>query len=134
VWSTPGEPDPGDPVVEVLAGAEAPVADRPRLLAVAAADVAKLYNSLSEADKEAFREAAKAGAAAQRKKVNDDENAGIAQLRSDGMTVVTNVDGNAFRTAMTPVWADFATKYGAENIRRIQEFQVDAVPPADISS
>jgi TRAP-type C4-dicarboxylate transport system substrate-binding protein len=83
----------------------------------------KLYNSLSEADKEAFREAAKAGAAAQRKKVNDDESAGIAQLRSDGMTVVTNVDGNAFRTAMTPVWADFATKYGAENIKRIQDFK-----------
>jgi len=83
----------------------------------------KLYNSLSEADKAAFREAAKAGAAAQRKKVNDDENAGIAQLRSDGMTVVTEVDGNAFRTAMTPVWADFATKYGADNIRRIQEFK-----------
>jgi len=83
----------------------------------------KLYNSLSEADKTAFREAAKVGAAAQRKKVNDDENAGIAQLRSDGMSVVTNVDGNAFRTAMTPVWAEFATKYGADNIRRIQEFK-----------
>jgi hypothetical protein len=37
--------------------------------------------------------------------------------------VVTEVDGNAFRTAMTPVWADFATKYGADNIRRIQEFK-----------
>jgi len=83
----------------------------------------KLWNSLSDADKAHFREAARVGAAAQRRKVNDDENAGVAQLRSEGVAVVTNVDGNAFRTAMTPVWAEFASKYGADNIRRIQEFK-----------
>ncbi len=32
------------------------------------------------------------------------------------MEVVTNVDGQAFRTAMTPVWSEFAKQYGAENI------------------
>ena len=83
----------------------------------------KLWNSLSEADKAHFREAAKVGSAAQRKKVNDDENAGIAQLKSDGMEVVTNVDGQAFRNAMTPVWSEFAKKYGADNIKRIQDFK-----------
>jgi tripartite ATP-independent transporter DctP family solute receptor len=83
----------------------------------------KLWNSLSEADRNHFKEAAKVGAAAQRKKVNDDENAGIAQLKSDGMEVVTNVDGQAFRAAMTPVWAEFAKKYGADNIKRIQDFK-----------
>ena len=83
----------------------------------------KLWNSLSEADKTNFREAAKVGSAAQRKKINDDENAGIAQLRSEGMEVVTNVDGQAFRTAMTPVWSEFAKKFGAENIKRIQDFK-----------
>jgi tripartite ATP-independent transporter DctP family solute receptor len=83
----------------------------------------KLWNSLSEADKANFREAAKVGSAAQRKKVNDDENAGIAQLKSDGMEVVTNVDGQAFRNAMTPVWSEFAKKYGADNIKRIQDFK-----------
>ena len=83
----------------------------------------KLWNSLSEADKTNFREAAKVGSAAQRKKINDDENAGIAQLRSEGMEVVTNVDGQAFRTAMTPVWSEFAKKFGAENIKRIQDFR-----------
>ena len=83
----------------------------------------KLWNSLSDADKTNFREAAKAGSVAQRKKVNDDENAGIAQLKSEGMEVVTSVDGQAFRTAMTPVWSEFAKKYGAENIRRIQDFK-----------
>jgi tripartite ATP-independent transporter DctP family solute receptor len=83
----------------------------------------RLWNSLSEADKANFREAAKVGSAAQRKKVNDDEAAGIAQLKSDGMEVVTTVDGQAFRTAMTPVWSEFAKKYGAENIKRIQDFK-----------
>ena len=82
----------------------------------------KLWNSLNDADKAAFREAAKAGAAAQRKKVNDDEASGIDQLRKEGVTV-SNVDGAAFRTAMTPVWTEFAKKYGADNIRRIQEFK-----------
>jgi tripartite ATP-independent transporter DctP family solute receptor len=83
----------------------------------------KLWNSLSDADKTHFREAAKVGAAAQRKKVNDDEAAGIAQLKSEGMEVVSAVDGQAFRSAMTPVWSEFAKKYGADNIRRIQEFK-----------
>ena len=83
----------------------------------------KLWNSLSEADKTNFREAAKAGSAAQRKKVNDDENAGIAQLKSEGMEVVTNIDGQAFRNAMTPVWSEFAKKFGADNIKRIQDFK-----------
>ncbi len=83
----------------------------------------KLWNSLSDADKASFKEAAKVGAAAQRKKVNDDEAAGIAQLKADGMEVVVNVDGQAFRTAMTPVWGEFAKKYGAENIKRIQDFK-----------
>lgn len=82
-----------------------------------------LWNKLNDADKAAFREAARAGAAAQRKKVNDDENSGIAQLRAEGVEVVTNVDGQAFRTAMTPVWAEFAKRFGADNIRRIQEFK-----------
>jgi len=82
----------------------------------------KLWNSLSDADKAAFREAAKIGAAAQRKKVNDDEASGINQLRQEGVEV-SNIDGAAFRTAMGPVFADFAKKFGAENIRRIQEFK-----------
>ena len=82
----------------------------------------KLWNSLNDADKAAFREAGKAASAAQRKKVNDDEASGIDQLRKEGVTV-SNVDGAAFRAAMTPVWSEFAKKYGADNIRRIQEFK-----------
>lgn len=82
-----------------------------------------LWNRLSDADKAAFREAGRTGSAAQRKKVNDDERDGIAQLRAGGMEVVTNVDGPAFRKAMTPVWSEFAKQYGADNIKRIQDVQ-----------
>ena len=80
-----------------------------------------LWNKLSDADKKAFTEAGRAASAAQRKKVNDDEASGIDELRRAGMQVVTNVDGNAFRRAMTPVWAEFAKQYGAEAIKRIQD-------------
>jgi TRAP-type transport system periplasmic protein len=82
----------------------------------------KLWSSLNDADKAAFREAGKAASAAQRKKVNDDEASGIDQLKKEGVTV-SNVDGAAFRTAMTPVWAEFAKKYGAENIKKIQDYK-----------
>jgi tripartite ATP-independent transporter DctP family solute receptor len=89
----------------------------PALLIVSPA----LWNKLSDADKAAFREAGKAASAAQRKKVNDDERDGIAQLRAAGMEVVTNVDGTAFRNAMTPVFREFSKQYGADNIKRIQD-------------
>lgn len=82
----------------------------------------KLWNSLNDADKAHFREAARVGAAAQRKKVNDDEASGIEQLKKEGVTV-SNVDSAAFRTAMAPVFSEFAKKYGAENIKRIQDFK-----------
>jgi len=82
----------------------------------------RLWNGLNDADKAALREAGRAAAAAQRKKVNDDEATGIEQLRREGVTV-SNVDGAAFRAAMTPVWAEFAKRFGADNIRRIQEFR-----------
>ena len=80
----------------------------PALLIVSPA----LWNKLSDADKKAFTEAGKAASAAQRKKVNDDERDGIAQLRAGGMEVVTAVDNQAFRNAMTPVWTDFAKQFG----------------------
>lgn len=82
----------------------------------------KLWGSLNDADKASFREAARIAAAAQRKKVNDDEASGIDQLKKEGVTV-SNVDGAAFRTAMTPVWAEFAKKYGADNIKKIQDYK-----------
>ena len=81
----------------------------------------RLMNKLSEADKKVFYEAAKKAAVAQRKKVNDDEASGIAQLEKEGMTVVSKVDGQGFRDALKPAYAGYAKEFGADNIRKIQE-------------
>lgn len=81
----------------------------------------KVWNKLSDADKKVFLAAAKTAGAAQRKKVNDDEASGIAQLEKEGMKVTRVVDGNAFREALKPAYAGYAKEFGAENIRKIQE-------------
>lgn len=81
----------------------------------------RLMNKLSDADKKVFLDAAKHASVAQRKKVNDDENNGIAQLEKEGMTVVRKVDGQAFRDALAPVYANYAKEFGADNIRKIQD-------------
>ena len=83
----------------------------------------RLMNKLSDADKKTFYEAAKKAAVAQRKKVNDDENNGIAQLEKDGMSVVRKVDGQAFRDALVPAYASYSKEFGADNIRKIQEIR-----------
>ena len=81
----------------------------------------RLMNKLSDADKKVFYEAAKKAAVAQRKKVNDDEATGIAQLEKEGMSVVSKVDGQGFRDALKPAYASYAKEFGADNIRKIQE-------------
>jgi len=80
----------------------------------------KVWDKLSEADKKAFVAAAQKGAAAQRKKVNDDEANGIAQLKKDGMQVVEKVDGESFRKAVQPAYTGYAKEFGAERIAAIQ--------------
>ncbi len=81
----------------------------------------KVWNKLSDADKKVFVEAAKKAAVAQRKKVNDDEANGIAQLEKDGMKVVRNVDGAAFREALKPAYANYAKEFGADNLKKISD-------------
>jgi TRAP-type C4-dicarboxylate transport system substrate-binding protein len=80
----------------------------------------KVWDKLSEADKKAFVEAAQKGGAAQRKKVNDDENNGIAELKKQGMQVVETVNGESFRKAVAPAYANFAKEFGADKIAAIQ--------------
>ena len=81
----------------------------------------KTWNKLTDADKRVFQDAAKKAGAAQRKKVNDDENTGIAQLEKEGMTVTKVVDGQAFRDALRPAYLSYAKEFGAENIKKIQD-------------
>jgi tripartite ATP-independent transporter DctP family solute receptor len=81
----------------------------------------KTWNKLSDADKKVFTAAAQKAGAAQRKKVNEDEANGIAQLEKDGMKVVRTVDGGAFREALKPAYAGYAKEFGADNIKKIQD-------------
>ena len=81
----------------------------------------KVWAKLNDADKKVFSDAAKKASVAQRKKVNDDENNGIAQLEKDGMTVIKTVDGSAFRDALKPAYDSYAKEFGADNIKRIQD-------------
>ena len=81
----------------------------------------RTWTKLTDGDKKVFTDAAKKAGAAQRKKVNDDENSGIAQLEKDGMAVVKTVDGTAFREALTPAYVSYSKEFGAENIKKIQD-------------
>jgi tripartite ATP-independent transporter DctP family solute receptor len=81
----------------------------------------RLMNKLSDADKKVFMDAAQKAKVAQRKKVNEDENNGIAQLEKDGMSVVRKVDGQAFRDALVPAYVAYSKEFGADNIRKIQD-------------
>lgn len=81
----------------------------------------KVWNKLSDADKKVFTDAAKKASIAQRKKVNDDENNGIAQLEKDGMKVTRTVDGAAFRDALKPAYVGYAREFGADNIKKISD-------------
>jgi TRAP-type transport system periplasmic protein len=81
----------------------------------------RLWAKVVEADKPIFQEAARKAAAAQRKKVNDDETNGVAQLEKSGMAVVRTVDGQAFRDAMKPVYLSLEKELGLANIQRIQD-------------
>ena len=83
----------------------------------------RTWDRVSAADKAVFLEAARKGAAAQRKKVNDDEDQGIAQLEKAGMTVTRNVDSAAFREAIKPAYVSYAKEFGADKIKQIQDIQ-----------
>ena len=79
-----------------------------------------VFGKLSADDKKVFLAAAKSGAAAMRKRVNDDEARGLDILRKDGVEVTEKVDGAAFRKAIAPAYAGYAKEFGADNIRAIQ--------------
>lgn len=80
----------------------------------------RIWSKLSDADKKVFSAAAKISVAATRKKVNDDEANGIAQLEKEGMQVVRQVNGNTFRDATKPAYVNYAKEFGSDKIAAIQ--------------
>lgn len=79
-----------------------------------------IWNTLSDADKQIFRDAARSASIAQRRKVNEDEQNGIEALRQAGMQVVTEVDGDSFRQAVAGAMEGYAREFGADRIQAIQ--------------
>jgi TRAP-type transport system periplasmic protein len=79
-----------------------------------------LFNGLNKDDQKALQEAAVAGAAAMRKRVNEIETSGVAELKGQGVQVVESVDKAAFQQALTPAYAEYSKRFGAENIERIR--------------
>ena len=78
-----------------------------------------LWSNLSDEEKTWFEAASKASAAATRAEVNRLENDGIALLRSNGMTVSTDIDKGPFATLAKPSYAVFTDKYGTELVEKI---------------
>ena len=79
-----------------------------------------VWGKLNDADKKAFTVAAQQSVAATRKKVSDDEANGLALLKKDGMQIDEKVDGESFRKAVAPAYAEFAKEFGADKIAAIQ--------------
>ena len=81
----------------------------------------KVWNKLSDGDKKVFVQAAQAAGAAQRKKVNEDEANGVAQLEQQGMKVIKTVDKGAFQAVLKVPYEGYAKEFGADNIKKIQD-------------
>jgi len=81
------------------------------------------FDALSAADRQAFIDAAREAVKANRARIDDDERRAVADLRAKGMTVAENVDKARFQAQLAPVYADFAKRFGQENIDRIRNYR-----------
>ena len=81
------------------------------------------FDKLAPADKQAFLDAAKEAAKANRARVDEDDAKGVADLRAKGMTVIDNVDKAKFVAALAPVNAEFEKQFGKANLDKIRNFK-----------
>ena len=81
------------------------------------------FDKLAAADKQAFLDAAKEGAKANRARVDEDDAKGVADLRAKGMTVIDNVDKAKFVAALAPVNAEFEKQFGKANLDKIRNYK-----------
>ena len=80
------------------------------------------HDKLSEADRQAFAEAARLAAQNERKYDDDAQAAGVASLLGVGMRINADVDKAAFRAALAPAYAMWRERFG-DLIDRIQAYQ-----------
>lgn len=79
----------------------------------------KKLNSMSDENQKIILDAAKDAVAMQRKLSIDKEDKMIAELESYGMKVNRDVDSDAFREAVKPVWTNFINQYGDKMVNEI---------------
>ncbi|MEQ1940570.1 TRAP transporter substrate-binding protein [Mesorhizobium sp. CN5-321] len=80
-----------------------------------------VYSSLSEEDKQVFATAAKNAMARNRKEVDAVLTSGLETLKSQGMTVVADVDKAAFRAKLGDIYKEFAKRFGEDRLKAIDE-------------
>jgi len=78
------------------------------------------FDKLSDADKQAFLDAAKEAVRVNRARVDADDASGVADLRAKGVTVVEDVDKTKFVAALAKVNAQFEKEFGKDTIDRIR--------------
>jgi tripartite ATP-independent transporter DctP family solute receptor len=78
-----------------------------------------VYEGLSDADKEKFKQAGHESAMAMRKYVDDIEQSGVESVKKDGMQV-NQVDHDAFVKAVEPVYPQYYKQFGQELVDSIR--------------
>ncbi|MCW8084928.1 TRAP transporter substrate-binding protein DctP [Sabulicella glaciei] len=78
---------------------------------------------MSAADRNAFNEAARAAARANRDRVSADEASGVEELRRRGMTVVTQVDNAAFQQALSSSAGQIEQQLDRALLQRIRDWR-----------
>lgn len=81
------------------------------------------FDKLAPADQQAFLEAAKEAAKANRARVDEDDAKGVTDLRAKGMTVIDNVDKAKFVAALAPVNTQFEKDFGKANLDKIRDYK-----------
>lgn len=77
---------------------------------------------MTPADRAHFMTAAKAAATANRDRVTEDVNNGVAELRRRGMIVTTEVDTAAFQASLAPAFAVYERELDGALLRRIRDW------------
>ncbi|OYW09602.1 MAG: hypothetical protein B7Z53_02625 [Rhodospirillales bacterium 12-71-4] len=80
---------------------------------------------LSQADRALFQQAAREAQVANRARVSADDEAGVAELRRRGMTVITQVDTAAFQAALAPAFAEWERTLDSATLRRIRDWRAN---------
>lgn len=79
-----------------------------------------VWDDLTQIERAAFRQAARAGGQTMRDFAGRAERDGVEALRRAGMDVVSKIDRNLFLAALEPVWSELARGFGTDQVARIR--------------